>query len=774
MGDYDFRALSPIDFEVFIRDLLNADKALKLVTFAVGPDGGIDLRDSESFDLPVIVQCKHTPSATKQALVNLAKNEAAKLKGVQMRSYIFVVSAPVTPGAEDAIREVLETLDASTTEIWHKGKINESLQRCKLVEQTHFKLWLSSSTALERIVNSAEWLQSEELVQRIIDRSKLFVVTPSYAMARETLSNNNVLIITGSPGVGKSTLAEMLLLNHWEQGWRIANISSDVKEGWNQIRNSEQPTILFYDDFLGQSSSAELNKNEATSIMALLEKIHRDKGKYKIILTSREQVFGEAIHGLDDRLRRLGDIEAKLTIDLKQISRLNKAEILFNHLYFGFEDEAVRRQLASDKRYIEVVDHIAFNPRILETVAIVNRHNDVDSFYAQLFVALENPEEIWSASFRQLSPLAVDILLHMASEPENLTLEELAFAITINEEREWMPTLRILDGTWIRLNPRTGPVTSVSLFDPSRRDYLLGQFEEAHFLKRLLGSLVKCSQLAYLLRLAGYLQSTISGEHLKNRPALSESLARELHNLDLLTVEIATRNFELATENERIRSSAGFLRKTGIAKTPETWKAETLSERLDALISLAALTFGAPMAQPIAENVLRENVKIFVAMCQPRIYPDSSSLFRLGAWLADDDRPSWAHSSAVEVLKLAFEHANQCSDFLEYGGISKAYREGEFRETGEMLLEEAIEREVDGILQQSPDHELMESILNELEHVVQELGIDASFDSTWEDIRELQSTSKESPGYWGSPHRPTIVASDISDAGLNELFSKLT
>lgn len=773
MGDYDFRALSPIDFEVFVRDLLNADKALKLVTFAVGPDGGIDLRDSESFDLPVIVQCKHTPGATKQALVTSAKNEAAKLRGVQMHSYIFVVSAPVTPEAEDAIKEVLETLDASIIEIWHKGKINESLQRCKPVEQTHFKLWLSSTTALERIVNSAEWLQSEELIQRIIDRAKLFVVTPSYSLAREILSNHNVLIITGSPGVGKSTLAEMLLLDHWEQGWRIANISSDVKEGWSQIKNSEQPTILFYDDFLGQASSAEMKKNEATSITALLEKVHRNKGKYKIILTSREQVYGEAIHGLDDRLRRLGKIQSKLTIDLEKISRLNKAEILFNHLYFGFDDEAIRRQLALDARYLQVVDHIAFNPRILETVAIVNHHNDVESFYAQLFEALENPEEIWSASFRQLSPLAVDILLHMASEPGNLTLEELNFAIKINEEREWMPTLRILDGTWIRLIPRTGPVTSVSLFDPSRRDYLLGQFEERHFLKRLLGSLVKCSQLAYLLRLAGYLQITVSGEHLKNRPALSESLARELHNLDLLTVEIATRNFELAAESERIRSSAELLRRAGMGRATESWKAETLSERLDALLSLAALTFGAPVAQPLAENLLCENVKIIVAMCQPRIYPDSSSLFRLGAWLADDDRPLWAHESAAEVLKLAFEHANQSSDFLEYGEVSKAYREGEFREIGEELLEEAIEREVDGILQQSPDHELMESILNDLEHVVQELGIDASFDSAWDDIHELQSTSKESPGYSGSRPRPISVASDVSDAGLNALFSKL-
>ncbi|WP_315915600.1 restriction endonuclease [Arthrobacter sp. lap29] len=773
MGDYDFRALSPIDFEVFVRDLLNADKGLKLVTFAVGPDGGIDLRDSESVDLPVIVQCKHMPSATKRTLVASAKGEAMKLAGVKMHSYIFIVSAPLTPDAEDEIREELVTLKTSNVEVWHKGKINEALQRFKQVEQTHFKLWLSSSTALVRIVNSAEWLRSEELVQRIIDRAKLFVATPSYSLAREILANQNVLIITGPPGVGKSTLAEMLLLDHWEQGWRIANIDSDVKEGWKQIREGEQPTILFYDDFLGQASSAELNKNEAGSLTALLEKIHRGKGKYRIILTSREQVFGEVIHGLDDRLRRLGTIEGKLTIDLAQISRLNKAEILFNHLYFGFENDSIRRMLASDVRYLQVVDHIAFNPRILETVAIVNTHIDVDSFYVRLFESLENPEEIWSVSFRQLPSLAVDILLRLASEPERLTLDELRFHININEEREWMPTLRILDGTWITLNPRTGPVTSVALFDPSRRDYLLSQFEEEHFLKRLLENLVKCSQLAYLLRLAGYLQNTVSGEHFKNRPVLGGNLAGELHSLDYLIVKVAGRNLELASESERKRSSAKLLREAGIGTRTVSWQGEKLSERLDTLLSLAALAFGTPMAQPLAENLLCENVKEFLEMCHSRVYPDSTSLFRLGAWLAEDIRPSWAHDSAAEILMLAFEHAEQSSDLLEYGEVSQAYREGEFIVVGEKLLVEAIEREVDAIRQQSPDFELMESILSELEHVIDELGVDYSLDSILNEIDELKSTYRESSGYSGQSYRRTTTVADASDADLSSLFSKL-
>jgi hypothetical protein len=65
VSDYDSRSLSPIDFEVFVRDLVNAHFGLEMVTFAIGPDGGIDLRDSKSSALPAIAQCKHRPRRFK-------------------------------------------------------------------------------------------------------------------------------------------------------------------------------------------------------------------------------------------------------------------------------------------------------------------------------------------------------------------------------------------------------------------------------------------------------------------------------------------------------------------------------------------------------------------------------------------------------------------------------------------------------------------------------------------------------------------------------------
>ena len=45
MADYDFAAcLSPLDFELLSKDLLEAELGIQLENFSEGRDGGIDLR----------------------------------------------------------------------------------------------------------------------------------------------------------------------------------------------------------------------------------------------------------------------------------------------------------------------------------------------------------------------------------------------------------------------------------------------------------------------------------------------------------------------------------------------------------------------------------------------------------------------------------------------------------------------------------------------------------------------------------------------------------
>ncbi|NMR28637.1 restriction endonuclease [Crystallibacter degradans] len=766
MTDYDFRSLSPIDFEEFARNLLNADLGLELVTFAVGPDGGIDLRDTMSCSLPVVVQCKHRPDAQKASLKSAAAGEVQKLQGMRLSKYLLVVSAALSPEAENEILQILNGIDAQTRQVWHRGKLNQALTKHAKVEERHFKLWLSSSTALHRMVNSAEWQRSEELVRRVIDRARLFVHTPAYRQASDVLDEENLLIITGSPGVGKSTLAEMLLLRHWHQGWRVVNVTSDVQEAWRQL--SEENTIFFYDDFLGQTSTAELQKNEANSIAALLEKIRRSNGHYRLIMTSREQLFGEAISGPDDRLRRLGDDHARLKINLSDIGRQAKAEMLFNHLYFAFEHESFRTGFAKDLRYRKVVDHESFNPRILESVTMLTRHEKIDEFYEEILGALDNPDAIWSGSFRQLPRLAVDILFQLVADPGVLVpLDDIRRAVSMEDERNWIPALKVLEDTWIRLTPQTGHAQYTSLFDASRKDFLLRRIDEAHHLQALWPRLMKCAQIAYLLRLAGYLDDRIIGSSERPRPELRASLAELLPDLDGHTMRVAATQLEIAETREQARRTLSEAEKAEAFP----WHPERLTERVELVSDLAALAFGTSLRLPATAELLEQNVTLLLELLSGSVRPEATALFHLAAYLATPDGPDWALDAAEEILSSAFFIVEQASDLLAFHEVPEWFRNGRYQKKGEELLMQAVEWEMEAINQQE-DAKLMQQLLDELVSVAYELGLDIDFDSIIEKIDELSDPDGEDSNAGWQPYIPS-AAPGGSDEDLEELFAKL-
>lgn len=56
MTDYDFRMLQPIEFECFLRDLLQAQENIFIENFADGRDKGGDLRFVYNKDKTCVVQ----------------------------------------------------------------------------------------------------------------------------------------------------------------------------------------------------------------------------------------------------------------------------------------------------------------------------------------------------------------------------------------------------------------------------------------------------------------------------------------------------------------------------------------------------------------------------------------------------------------------------------------------------------------------------------------------------------------------------------------------
>ncbi|WP_145011422.1 MULTISPECIES: restriction endonuclease [Kocuria] len=761
MSDYDFRSLSPIDFEQFVRDLLNADLGTRFVSFAVGPDGGVDLRDT-SHNQEIIAQCKHRPDAKKGELAAMAKAETSpdRWQNKNLSKYYFVVSAPMTPAVEQQVKLALAPLPVDSDSVWHQGSLNAALARQPHVEESHFKLWLSSATVLGNIIDAALWKRSEELLQRVSERVKLYVHTPAYAQASDILKQESVVIISGAPGVGKSTLAEMMLLALWNQGWTVVNIASDIQEAWRNLKVQDEKIVFFYDDFLGQTNVAEMQKNEAPEILALMDLVRKSQGKKLLILTTREQVLGQVESGGDDRARRIAKDRAKMRVELKEIDRSKRAQILFNHLHFGFSDKTSRRLLAHDVRYRDVVDHQGFNPRVLESVILRQDHKNIDSFYATLMHSLDHPEDIWSGSFRQLSTTAVDILFQIAScPPSMISLEELREFVSFTDAREWNSALKVLENTWVRLvsknkqkNP--GVVDTITLFDASRRDFLLDLLNDPAYFDMNLDKLSSLKQLNYLLRLANLLGSKITRTNTSPKVFLTQSFKRRSNEIDQISAYLAKKDLERATR-----------------------KKQNSQEKIEVLIRLATVCFDSKLPTIESESFLYQQLDGLLQVLGQRNYMRTSSIFKLSSLLATDLELPHFEKYAFPLARLAIEEMDDLDGLEAYFELPDVFREDYLDQLAKVQIQNVFDWELESIDQEN-DPELMRSLLDDLEMLAHINGYEIDSEAlsekieSLEDLEEMRRADRAQDGYFMPAPSEYSSPSDGNEE-LQELFKKL-
>ena len=250
MPNYDFSQLSAFDFEMLVHSLLEKEWGCRLEAFKSGRDKGIDLRHScPRSGSKTIVQCKHYVwSGFSKLLSHLTKEEAPKVLTLAPDRYVLVTSVGLTPNNKDQIQKAFEPHLRSTGDIIGQTEVNKLLETHQEVEQSNFKLWLTSKAVLDRVLHNAELCQTEFAVEKVIKKLPLYVQSDCYPRATEILEKSNVVIISGEPGIGKTTLADMLLYSYLSEGYTPVIIRSDLKEG-RAFYNKGQKQIFYYDDF---------------------------------------------------------------------------------------------------------------------------------------------------------------------------------------------------------------------------------------------------------------------------------------------------------------------------------------------------------------------------------------------------------------------------------------------------------------------------------------------------------------------------------------------
>ncbi|MHB8428496.1 MAG: nSTAND3 domain-containing NTPase [Acidiferrobacterales bacterium] len=420
MARYDFKSLSPQDFEELTRDLLQAEWGVALEAFKTGRDRGIDLRYSPLDGGATIVQCKHFASSNFSNLQSCLRNsELPKVQQLQPSRYVIVTSLGLSPDDKDKVVEIMRPFILRASDVIGAADLDGLLARHSDIERANFKLWLTSTSVIERILHSAEICHTQFEVERIRKKLPVFVQNKAYPRAQQILEGQRVAIISGVPGIGKTTLAEMLLYAHLDDGYEPVVVQSDISEGKKLFR-SQSKQIFYYDDFLGQTflgdQSSYLSRNQDVALLSFMEMV-RSTPHSRFVLTTREHVLRQAFQ-VSERFMRSTILDHKCVLELGDYSFGQRARILYNHLYFSSLPQAYKDVLLENDFFLDVIKHEHFNPRLIEWLSSLTRlHSPRPDQYKQSITdLLQSPERIWLHAFEtQISDAGRNLLLTLYS-----------------------------------------------------------------------------------------------------------------------------------------------------------------------------------------------------------------------------------------------------------------------------------------------------------------------------------------------------------------------
>ena len=485
MPDYDFSSLSPVDFEYLSRDLLQKKLGIFLEGFTSGRDGGIDLRHCSNKEKTLIIQCKHYSNSTLSNLKTSLKKEFDKLKKLNPSRYIVCTSMSLTPANKDEIKKLLHPYIKDTEDIIHKTDLNNLLGLYPDIEKQHIKLWMTSSAVLDRILKSKVHNYSDFECDEIVDNIKKFVKAEAFQTALEIIQDNNVLVISGIPGIGKTTLARMLVyhfLSGKDQEVESIYITQNIADAYDNYKPDKRQ-IFLYDDFLGSNFLEDrLIKNEDKDIVNFIQKIKKSTGKI-LIFTTREYILNQAKHKYE-RLQAERSIElTKCTLDISSYNNTAKAQILYNHLYYSNLPSEYIQSLLSEDRYLNIINHSNYSPRIIERITSPDIFSSIHSnFFYHIFMSyLDNPEAIWKHAYdSQIGCLSQTILLILATCRTPILLTDLEEAIEKYEKNQgnsfratnFNSSLKELENTFITITT-VKKNTYLDFQNPSIFDFII-------------------------------------------------------------------------------------------------------------------------------------------------------------------------------------------------------------------------------------------------------------------------------------------------------------
>lgn len=544
MLNYDFRnLLSAFEFECFSRDLINAHEGLDLASFAEGRDEGIDLRYTYGKGKSVIVQAKRYKDYKK--LKSELKKEVAKVKSLNPQRYMITTSVDLTPANKKEIITLFSPYLKKENDIWAKQDLNKYLALHTDVEQRYYKLWLASTSVLNNILNKdvVNWTGFEK--EEIQETVRTYVMNDSFDEALKKLIENRYVVISGEPGIGKTTLARVLVVKLLSDKFANNDNLTNCEEfyytnssidDFAKVMQAGKRQVFFYDDFLGQVALENGEKNFDSRLVAFIRACQRRKDKL-FILTTREYILQQGVMRYSRFNAGKGIEMSKCVVDMGKYTRFVKAQILYNHLVAGKIPQEYINAILINKNYMKLIDHPHFSPRIIETFLTNGTHEccKPEEYFTKIKGFFDHPDSVWLDAFERLSSIEQEALLVLNTMGTPVLYDDWKEAycfffgnvhreVNYLSDTDWGKAVKVLQNNFVKTG-KDHSVMFVDFHNPGVKDVLTRYIYVNNGMKQLL-----LENAYYIEQLFGVFQTDgRSGNHPK--------VPEQLNNLFFNTFE---------------------------------------------------------------------------------------------------------------------------------------------------------------------------------------------------------------------------------------------
>ena len=488
---------------------------IHLERFGSGRDGGVDLTDN-AYKKEIVIQVKHYVKTGVAGLIRSLKNELPKVKEINPKQYYICCSKELSPQKKSEIYSIFSDYMDSPSNIITLIEIDDFLSSPENDEilRKHFKLWIDSTAVLTNVLNNDIFIDCEALLYNIENDQKLFVKTTVFDKAIASLNKNNVLIILGDPGVGKTITSKMLVLHYATQNYKIryttdgADLAA-LKRALSSDRQTKE--VILLDDCFGQVYFS-MKDSQEDELIALIRHVRMNPNKL-LIMNSRVTIYHEATARTPNLITCMHNKEFKVhVLDMTDISSIEKAKIFYNHLYFKGIPEEFFAQIKHNKNYRKIIEHRNYNPRIIEYVCEPNRLSTLipGQYMDFIMKSLDNPEEAWKNEYerrlKEVDRLLITTIYSLSSKTVSKELvrqcynHRLSNIATIDLSiNHFEQALARLSGAFVKHIDKKG-VEMLSIANPSINDFIKSHLEKNEPEKKsLINSCVSVRQLKRLL-----------------------------------------------------------------------------------------------------------------------------------------------------------------------------------------------------------------------------------------------------------------------------------